>query len=228
MDLVVIACWWTWQLHNFGKVNIKVLTGQTVKINRWRDHRCHYGQLSWYWDEEHVSCRWSMICASSWFQSWDDDTSNSLLESTTSDSVQRRRFVHPCQSWPVVYRLMRKLQVRFTVVSENRSAAISMWFKSNTHIQPMPLLCPRLQVWSRVDVQNYISMVVIWTFIEIHNVQGYMWSDNVDALVGGTIGMVAAMSITWTAVLLLLLYWRGLWHTYTHTNSNVIPALSEL
>ena len=40
-----------------------------------------------------------MICASSWLQSWYDDTSNSLLESTTSDSVQRRRFVHPCQSF---------------------------------------------------------------------------------------------------------------------------------
>ena len=63
MDLVVTVCWWTWQLYNFGKVNTKVLTGQTVKRNRWRDHQCHYGQLSWYWDEEWVTCRWSMICA---------------------------------------------------------------------------------------------------------------------------------------------------------------------
>ena len=53
------------------------------------------------------------------------------------------------------------LQVRFTVVSENRSAAISMWFKSSTHIQPTPLLCPRFQVLFMVDVQNCISMVVI-------------------------------------------------------------------
>ena len=105
------ACWSTWQLYNFGqssKVNTKVLTGQTVKRNRWRDHLCHYGQLSWYWDEEWVTCRWSIICASSWLQSWNDYTSNSLLESTTSDSVQRRRFVHPYQSWPAVYRLMRR------------------------------------------------------------------------------------------------------------------------
>ena len=102
------------------------------------------------------------------------------------------------------------LQVRFTVVSENRSAAISMWFKSNTHIQPTPLLCPRFQVLFRVDVQNYISMVVIWAFIEIHNVQGYLWSENVDALVGGTIWMVAAMSTNWTAALLILQYWRDL------------------
>ena len=96
---------WTWQLYNFGKVNTKVLTGQTVLRNRWRDHRCHYGQLSWYWDEEWVTCRWSMICASSWLQSWNDDTSNSLLESTTSQSVLMRRFVHPCQSWPVLARV---------------------------------------------------------------------------------------------------------------------------
>ena len=88
------------------------------------------------------------------------------------------------------------LQVRFTVVSENRSAAISMWFKSNIHIQPTPLLCPIFQVVFRVDVQNYISMVVISVFIEIHNVQGYLLSENVDALVGGTIWMVAAMSTT--------------------------------
>ena len=66
------------------------------------------------------------------------------------------------------------LQVQFTVVSENRSAAISKWFKSNTHIQPKPLLCPRFQVLFMVDVQNYISMVVIRGFIEIHNVQGYL------------------------------------------------------
>ena len=109
MDLVVTVCWWGERdSSNFGKVNTKVLTGQTVKRNRLRDHRCHYGQLSWYWDEEWVTCRWSMICASSWLQSCNDDTSNSLLESTTSDSVQRRRFVHSCQSWPAVYRLMRR------------------------------------------------------------------------------------------------------------------------
>ena len=51
------------------------------------------------------------------------------------------------------------LQVRFTVVSENRSAAISMWFKSNIHIQPTPLLskissfvqgrCPKLHQHGR-------------------------------------------------------------------------------
>ena len=76
------------------------------------------------------------------------------------------------------------LQVWFTVVSDNRSAAISMWFKSNTHIQPTLLLCPRFQVFFRVEVQNCISMVVI---IEIHNVQGYLWLANIDALVGGTI-----------------------------------------
>ena len=58
MDLVVTVCWWTWQLYNFGKVNTKVMTCQTVKRNRWRDHQCHYGQLSWYWDEEWVTCRW--------------------------------------------------------------------------------------------------------------------------------------------------------------------------
>ena len=54
-------------------------------------------------------------------------------ESTTSDSVQRRRFVHPCQSWRSCVSTNEKssfysthLQVRFTIVSENRSAAISM------------------------------------------------------------------------------------------------------
>ena len=87
--------------HNRESVNLALR-------NRWRDHRCHYKQLSWHWDEEWVTCRWSMICASSWLQSWNDDTANSLLESTTSDSVQRRRYFHPCQSWPAVYRLMRR------------------------------------------------------------------------------------------------------------------------
>ena len=108
MDLVVTACWWTWQLYTLSKVNTKVLTDQSVKRNRWRDHQCHYGQLSCHWDEEWVTCRWSMTCTSSWLQSWNDDTLNSLLESTTSDSVQMRRFVHLCQSWPAVYRLMRR------------------------------------------------------------------------------------------------------------------------
>ena len=118
------------------------------------------------------------------------------------------------------------LQVRFTVVSENMNAAISMWFKSNTHIQPTPLLCPRFQVLFRVDGQNCISMVVIWAFIEINNVHGYLWLEHVDALVDGTIWMVAAMSTTWTAALLILLYWRGLleYELYAHVVINRMPS----
>ena len=122
-------------IHVNARCNTKVLTGQTVKRNRWRDHRCHYGQFSWYWDEEWVTCRWRMICASSWLQSWNDDTPNSLLESTTSDSVQRRRFVHPCQSWAAVYRLMWRAPFilhicRYdSVVSENNSATAA-WSSS--------------------------------------------------------------------------------------------------
>ena len=177
MDLVVTACWWGERDSSiiFWKVNTKVLTGQTVKRNRWRDHRCHYGQVSWYTcrDEEWVTGRCSMICASSWLQRWNDGTSNNLLECTTPQTLCRGwdLFIHVSLAKSSFY--STHLQVRFTVVSENRSTAISMWLKSNTHIQPTPLLCPRFQVLFTVDVQNCISMVVIWAFIEIHNAQGY-------------------------------------------------------
>ena len=92
-----------------------------------------------------------MICASSWLQSWNDDTSKSLLESTRVGAEEKI-----CSSMSVLASCVSNnekssfysthLQVRFTVVSENRSAAISMWLKSNTYIQPTPLLCPRFQV----------------------------------------------------------------------------------
>ena len=98
-------------------------------------------------------------------------TSNSLLESTTSDSVQRRRFVHPCQSWPAVYRLMRRAHF-ILHISENRSAAISMWFKSNTQIQPTPLLCPRFQL-NCCFVSN---AVLTWPFGLLINIRIPMWS----------------------------------------------------
>ena len=234
MDLVVTACWWTWQLYIFADVNTKVLTVQTVKRNRWRDHPCHYGQLSWYWDAEWVTCRWSMICASSWMQSWNDDTSNSLLESTTSDSVQRRRFVHPCQSWPAVYRLMRRAPFILHSCRYDSQSFLGLGvLPSSCGSSRIPTsnscrCCVQdVKFCFWVDVQNYISMVVIWAFIEIHNIQGYLWSENVDALVGCTVWMVAAMSTTWTAALLDCCIDVAYWHTYTHNNSNVIPALSE-
>ena len=174
-----------------------------------------------------------MICASSWLQSWNDDTSNSLLESTTSDSVQRTRFVHPCQSWPAVYRLMRRAPFILHICRYDSQSFLRIGVLPSpcgasriSHIQPTPLLCPRFQVLVRVDVQNCISMVVIWAFIEIHNVQGYLWSENLDSLVGGTIWMVAAMStipalllcfyccITWPFGILVHLripMWSQLW-----------------
>ena len=155
-----------------------------------------------------------MICASSWLKSWNDDTTNSLLESTTSDSVQ----------------IYSSMSVLASCVSTNEKSSfysthLQVRFTAFLRIGVLPSPCgssripisnPRrccvqdFKFCSRVDVQNYISMVVIWAFIEIHNVQGYLWSGNLDALVGGTIWMVAAMSTTWTAALLLLLYWRGL------------------
>ena len=115
---------------------------------------------------------------------------------------------HRIACWSTTSFYSTHLQVRFTVVSENRSDAISMWFKSNTHIQPTPLLCPRCHGRCPKLHQHGRHL----SFYRIHNVQGYMylWSENVDALVGGTIWMVTAMSTTWTAALLLLLYWRDL------------------
>ena len=73
-----------------------------------------------------------MIFASSWLQSWNDDISDSLLESTTSLSAEDEiclfmLILASCVSTNEKSSFYStNLQVRFTVVSENRSVAISI------------------------------------------------------------------------------------------------------
>ena len=58
--------------------------------------------------------------------------------------------MHPCQSWPAVYRLMRKAPFILHICRYDS------------------------QSFLRIGVLPSPCMVVIGAFIEIHNVQGYL------------------------------------------------------
>ena len=131
------------------------------------------------------------------------DTSNGLLENTTSGSVLTRRFVHPCQFWPAVYRQMRRGSFilhsfrydcqSFLIIgvlpspcgsnrvrTSNSPAAVS---KISSFVQGR---CPKLH--------HHASHLSFYRDIMCKGT--YMYSANFDALVGGTMWMMAAMSTT--------------------------------
>ena len=175
-----------------------------------------------------------MICASSWLQSWYDDTSNSLLESTTSDSVQRRRFVHPCQSWPAVYRLMRRAPfIQYIGRYDSQSFLRIGGLQSPCGSSRIPTSNPcRCCVHAFKFCSGSMSKTTsAWPSSELLK-KYIMYKGTCDQ----------KMLMFWLAEpygwwqpcqlpeLLHCFYCYidvAFWHTYTHKNSNVIPALSE-
>ena len=185
MDLVVTVCWWgerdssiilAKSIPKFWQAKLlKETDGETIDVTMDSYHDIEMRNELWMnidevWCVHHHGCRVGMMTYR--IACWRAPPQTRCRGGDLFIHVSLGQL---CIDWWEELLLFYTFAGTIYSLSENRSAAISMWFKSNTHIQPTPLLCPRFQFLFRVDVQNFISMVVIWACIEIHNVQGYLW-----------------------------------------------------